>query len=158
VTDIPPGEGPPPYPTAPPPSPYPQGAYPPGAYPPYGAAPYNPYAMAAPPPRNGMGTAGMVLGIISVVLFITSWVAVILGVLAIVFSSIGRGRVKQGLATNRGQAKAGLICGIIGAILGVASLVFFVWFMGKAQTCIDKYPAKSPAYNQCIRDTITGNN
>lgn len=168
MTDIPPGPGQPtpPYvpPTDMPPAsaayPPPPGAYPtpPQAYPPYGGNPYGPYGMPAPSPRNGMGMAGMVLGIISVVLFITSWIAVILGILAIVFSAIGRGRVKQGLATNSGQAKAGLICGIIGTILGVAALIFVVWFVGKAKSCLDDYPDRGPGYNQCVQNTITGNN
>lgn len=166
MTDIPPGPGQPTPPHVPqsdmPPSPGayppPPGAYPvpPPAYPPYGGNPYGPYGMAAPSPRNGMGLAGMVLGIISVVLFITSWIAVILGILAIVFSAIGRGRVKQGLATNGGQAKAGLICGIIGTILGVAALVFVVWFVGKAKSCLDQYPDKGPAYTKCVQDKLTG--
>ena len=74
---------------------------------------YAPVATAKP--ANGLGTAGMITGIIAVTTF---WVPVfslaspILAILGIVFGAIGLNRVKRGTATNRGVAKAGLICGI----------------------------------------------
>jgi uncharacterized membrane protein len=79
------------------------------------------YQPGPPSPQNGLGTAAMVLGIISLVLFWTIIVGVICGALAVIFGAIGRGRAKRGEATNRGSATAGLVTGII-AIL--ASVVF----------------------------------
>lgn len=106
-------------------------AYDPASYspPPYGQSPYAapgygaPYAPFGAAPRNGMGTASLVLGIISVVLSWTVWGGVILGALAIIFGSIGLGRAKRGEATNRSSAMAGLILGIVAIALLVLLLV-----------------------------------
>jgi hypothetical protein len=72
-----------------------------------------------PPPghQNGLGTAGMVLGIIALVLFFTILVGLICGVLAIIFGVIGRKRAREGLATNGGNATAGLVTGIIAVVI-----------------------------------------
>jgi hypothetical protein len=132
-----------PYPSDGTPPPYPQPpAYPAG----YGGDPYNPYG-APQQMRNGLGIAGMVLGIISVVLFILSWIAALIGILAIVFGAIGRSRVKKGQASNKGQATAGLVLGIIGTIVGIVFLIFIV---GRAKSCLDQYPDQGPQYRQCL--------
>lgn len=62
-------------------------------------------------PRNGMGTASLVLGIFSLLIF-----GFILGLLAIIFGSIGIGRANRGEATNKGAAIAGMVLGIIGFV------------------------------------------
>nr|WP_285560342.1 DUF4190 domain-containing protein [Streptomyces hygroscopicus] len=75
-------------------------------------------------PQNGMGTAAMVLGILSICLFCLYGIAsLILGILAVVFGVKGRRRAERGEATNHGQAQAGLIMGVIGIIVGVAVMV-----------------------------------
>ncbi|WP_405858033.1 DUF4190 domain-containing protein [Streptomyces sp. NBC_00090] len=113
--------------TTPPPS-Y---GYPPayGAQPGWGAA-----------PANGMGTAGMVLGIIAVALFCFYGVpSLVLGVLALIFGIIGRKRVQRAEATNSGQATAGIILGSIGIVLGVLIIAFWGWFIAN----IDEYESGS---------------
>ncbi|WP_369392176.1 DUF4190 domain-containing protein [Streptomyces sp. CG1] len=89
-------------------------AAPPGAYPqPSG------YGMLMQP-SNGMGTTGLVLGIIGVVCSITVFMEIlgmILGILAIIFGAIGRGKANRGEANNKGAATAGLVCGIIATVL-----------------------------------------
>lgn len=108
---------------------YPAGSgYPPPAYPPpgYPAAPYGqPFAPGYAAPRNGLGTAALVVGIIGVVLSWTVYGGIILGILAICFGSVGLGRVKRGEATNRSSAMAGLVLGIV-AIALLAVLVVVV--------------------------------
>lgn len=90
---------------------YPQG---------YGGWPAQPL-----PPQNGMGTAAMVLGIISCVMFCLYGVlSLVLGIIAIVLGVKGRRKAERGEATNHGQAQAGFIMGIIGTILGLAVIVF----------------------------------
>ncbi|MFF5500137.1 hypothetical protein [Streptomyces aquilus] len=76
-----------------------------------------------PLPANGMGTAGLVLGILSAVVFCLWPVAIVLGILGVIFGSIGRGKASSGMATNAGQALAGIICGAAGIVLGVGMLV-----------------------------------
>jgi len=77
-------------------------------------------------PSNGMGTAGLVLGIIAAVVFCLWPLAIVLGILAVIFGVIGRGKARRGEATNPGQALAGIICGAVGIGLGIAVLVFLI--------------------------------
>ncbi|WP_225635635.1 DUF4190 domain-containing protein [Streptomyces solaniscabiei] len=81
----------------------------------------------APMPSNGMGTAGLVLGIVSAVVFCLWPLAIVLGVLGVVFGALGRGKARGGEATNPGQALAGIICGAVGIVLGIGfgALVIF---------------------------------
>lgn len=101
-----------------PPPLYPQGPY---GYP---GGPYGPGGWQAPAaPNNGFGIAALVLGIVGLVLSWTMLFGVVLGVLAIVFGAIGRGKGTKGEATNRGQALAGLI---LGGVAVVASVLMFI--------------------------------
>lgn len=79
--------------------------------------------MAPPaPPTNGMAVTAMVLGIVSIVLFCSPFIALVSGGLAITFSLIAMNQLKRlpfPPGSNRGMAMAGLITGIIGAALGV---------------------------------------
>ncbi|MET7386817.1 DUF4190 domain-containing protein [Streptomyces sp. NPDC005529] len=92
----------------------------------YGGVPGYGWPAGPPAPSNGLGTASMVLGIIASVLFCAWPLAIVLGILAIVFGVIGRGRVRKGEATNPGQALAGIICGSVGIVLGTALIVVIV--------------------------------
>lgn len=77
-------------------------------------------------PSNGMGVTSLVLGIVAATIFCLWPIAIILGILAIIFGSIGRAKVRRGEATNPGQALTGLICGIVGVVLGLALLVVLI--------------------------------
>ncbi|MEV4435114.1 DUF4190 domain-containing protein [Streptomyces sp. NPDC049555] len=123
--------GQPPYPPQQPQQPPAGYGYPgpagPGTPPAYPAAPpVQPYPMPGygggmpPQPSNGMGTAGLVLGIIGVVFsltFVFWFLGVILGILAIIFGAVGRHKATKGEATNKGAATAGLVCGIVATVL-----------------------------------------
>jgi len=110
-----PGTGP----AAPPPasggySPYMSGAA--GPPPPPPAANYGGGPMQGQEPRNRLGTAALVCGIIAVALsFIPALNAFTwpLGVLAIVFGAIGWNRANKGQATNKSIAITGLVLGIL---------------------------------------------
>ncbi|MFB9736233.1 hypothetical protein ACFQE4_23520 [Streptomyces thermocoprophilus] len=79
-----------------------------------------------PPPDNGMGTTGLVIGIVSAGIFCLWPLSIILGILAVIFGAVGRSRANQGVATNGGQALAGMICGAAGLVLGVGILVLLI--------------------------------
>ncbi|MFB7510760.1 DUF4190 domain-containing protein, partial [Streptomyces broussonetiae] len=79
-----------------------------------------------PLPSNGMGTAALVCGILSTVGFLLWPVALVLGVLAVIFGAVGRGKAKRGEATNAGTALAGLICGAVGIVLVLGLFAFFI--------------------------------
>jgi len=64
-----------------------------------------------PSGRRGQATAGLVLGIVSMVAWFIPLIGYITTILGIVFSSQGRN------STNRGRATAGLVLSIIALIL-----------------------------------------
>ncbi|MFJ8468387.1 DUF4190 domain-containing protein [Streptomyces swartbergensis] len=114
------GSGAVPPPPAAPTGPAATGGY---GYPGYPQAGYG-WPGMPPAPQNGMGIAAMVLGIVSCTLFcLYGVVSLVTGILAVVFGIKGRKRAEAGVATNHGQAQAGLIMGIIGIILGIAVIV-----------------------------------
>lgn len=75
-------------------------------------------APAPLPQTNGLGTAGMILGIIGATLMWVPFLGGVLGILATVFGSVGWYRANHGQASNRGMA-------IAGVVLGVVTIVFF---------------------------------
>ncbi|MFF3330058.1 DUF4190 domain-containing protein [Streptomyces sp. NPDC002888] len=105
------------------------------AAPPVGYPQAHGYGMP-PQPSNGLGTTGLVLGIIGVVCSVTFFLwffGVILGILAIIFGAIGRGKANRGEATNKGAATAGLVCGIVATvILPLLGLLLFASVMSMA--------------------------
>ena len=106
----------------PPPQPPQYGAYP-GGYPPppqYGG--YYPPPPAIP--KNGLGTASLVVAIISL---FTIFGGIILGVVAVILGFLGRGRVKRGEATNGGVAIAGIVLGVLSILVSVAAIAIAVW-------------------------------
>lgn len=99
------------------PPPPPPGTYPGGYQPqPYGGYP-PPVPMA---PKNGLGTASLVVAIISL---FTLFGGVVLGIVAVVLGFLGRGRVKRGEATNGGVAMAGILLGFLSIIVSIAAFV-----------------------------------
>ncbi|MFC8199877.1 hypothetical protein ACFUTV_31465 [Streptomyces sp. NPDC057298] len=115
----------------------------------YGTGPGGPgYGWPGMPmmPSNGLGTAGLVLGIIAAVGFCLWPVALACGVLAVIFGAIGRGKARRGEATNPGQALAGIICGAVGIALAIAFVVVFLAIPGESdrggwETTDDGYSA-----------------
>lgn len=120
--------------------------YPGPAQPPYGQPYGTPYAPGvAGPKRNGMGVAALVLGILAI---LTGWFVLggVLGILAVVFGVIGRGRAKRGEADNGGLALAGLICGAIGIVIAAGIIVAGVFVLNSDS---------GKRYQDCIRTAST---
>ena len=120
-----------------------------------------------PKPKNGMGVAALVFGILAL---LTCWVPVVglvLGILAFIFGVIGRGRVRKMQATNGGVALTGLVLGVVSVLLNIIATVvlggLFLAFLGvgggqtlqQYQDCIGNAPnAGTPiqvqqAFEQC---------
>ena len=72
-------------------------------------------------PQNGMGTAALIVGILQFFCLGT-----IGSILAIIFGKIGMNRADQGLATNRGSAKAGFVLGWIGVVLTIIVIISII--------------------------------
>jgi hypothetical protein len=64
---------------------------------------------------NGMAVTGMVLGIISLVLFFVWFLAPVLAVLGIIFSGLGISQCNRLGQDGKGMAVAGLVCSLISA-------------------------------------------
>lgn len=105
--------------------------YPPPPPPPYGQPYYGPLYPPVAQPRNGMGTAGMVLGIVGLVLGwlpMIGWLAFVLALVGLPLSGVGYSRTKRGEATNRGPAIAGIVCNIITLVVCVLGFIVMVAF------------------------------
>jgi hypothetical protein len=108
-----------PQPLYPPQSHFAQQPIPPQSIPPQPAYGYGyppPPAYAHPKPSNGLGTAGMVCGIVGVALFWFPFVGFVLCLVATALSAVGLRRATGDAptATNKGMAVTGLVLGIVG--------------------------------------------
>jgi hypothetical protein len=93
-----------------------------------GGAPVQPAATGLPPAQrtSGMATASLILGIASFflnILLIPSILAIVFGVMA-----LNQIRRDPGLG-GAGMAKAGIICGIVAAVLWILFIVLYFVFM-----------------------------
>ena len=93
-------------------------------------------------PTNGLATASLVLGILSLVLFFTFVIAWVLGNLAVIFGGIGVSRANQG-APNRSMAVAGLV-------LGIAALVVGILFIALITTSVHQVDHFGPSVQFCM--------
>ncbi|WP_018333143.1 DUF4190 domain-containing protein [Actinomycetospora chiangmaiensis] len=108
-------------------------------------------ATPPPKPRNGMGAAALVFGILGL---LTCWwlpvIGFLFGLLAVIFGVIGRGRVRKQQATNGGVALTGLLLGLLSVIVNIILMVvvgvgLFAFFqsgggntLGQFQQCISQ--------------------
>lgn len=77
----------------------------------------------APGSKNWMGITALILGIVSIVLACCWGSGFLFGVGAIVLGVLGGKAATTGEASNGGQAKGGLITGIIGVVLAVVTWI-----------------------------------
>lgn len=89
---------------------------PPPSYPTGSGYDYGGYGAPPMQPRNGMGVAALVMGIIGFLIGPCS-------ILAIIFGRIGLTRVARGEATNRGVAQAGFVLGIVTLVLWIIGMI-----------------------------------
>lgn len=132
-----------PWQAAPPP---PYGAPPPG----YGYPPPPGYPYGGPAPSNGFGLTAMVTGIVTATFGMVpglNLLALPLGIIALVFGFLARGKAKRGEATNGGQALAGLICAAVGLVVSVLWVVLLFSF-GHAATSCQSYSSDT-GYSDC---------
>lgn len=82
-----------------------------------------------PQSNHPLGLIGMICGIVGIPLAICfSLVGSVVGVVGIVLGVLGLNKVKQGEATNRGQALAGIITGAIALVIGIIGLTLGMIF------------------------------
>ncbi len=82
------------------------------------------YAAKPSVPGKGLGIASMVVGIVSLALFCTGWVAIICAIVGVALGGIGLYKAKQAGMKN-GMAVAGLVCSVIALAILLAYIIFF---------------------------------
>ena len=118
----------------------------------YGNRPAPGSGDTAGPLRNGMGTAALVVGVLAIVTAITVFGGVLLGIIAIVLGVVGRGRANRGEASNRAVATAGIVTGVIGALLSIALIVAGVSIMNSPTgKCLQNANGNQSAAQQCVK-------
>jgi hypothetical protein len=105
---------PPPPPPPPIPPPYPMGGY---------SVPVM-QPMAVVGQNNTFGLLSMIFGIVSIPLLCCLYAGLPVGIAAVVLGVLGVGKANRGEANNKSMAIAGIVCGSIGALLGL------VWIIG----------------------------
>lgn len=133
---------PPNYGSVPPPPPPPAG----GGYPPPGAYPPAPGGYEQPQaPGNQKALWSMILGIsalvTSIVCFCVYIAGIVLGVPAVILAVIAKREIEAsgGQQSGAGQAKAGLITGIIGIVLSVLTVILLVVLFATGNIDLDYY-------------------
>jgi uncharacterized membrane protein len=114
----------------------PYGAPPPGYGAPYAGGPYP--GGASGPPRNGLGTAALILGIIAIPGVFTVILGIVLGLLALIFGIIGRKRYARREATNGGAALAGAILGGIALAITIVVIAIGATFLAHHKSDLQK--------------------
>lgn len=132
---------------------------PPGyGYPPPPPQPYAGYAPPPQAPRNGLGTAALVLGLLSLPAVLLLGIGgAILGIPAVILGVLGRNRAKRGEANNAGVATSGVVLGALGIVLGIVAIIAFIalgkWFVnigaGDYIDCMEKAGNDTAAQQQC---------
>lgn len=76
------------------------------------------------PARNGAGTAALLCGLLALVFMaLFPPIGLLLAIVAIVCGLTGRARGRRGVASNRGQVLAGLLCGTVGLAVSGAFVI-----------------------------------
>jgi lysylphosphatidylglycerol synthetase-like protein (DUF2156 family) len=89
----------------------------------YDSAPaYRPEQGAATP-RNGLGIAALVLGILALLLCWTVFGGIVLGLIALIFGIVGFRRGKRREATNGVMSLVGGILGVLGFLVSAVIVV-----------------------------------
>ncbi|HEV8055763.1 MAG TPA: DUF4190 domain-containing protein [Nocardioidaceae bacterium] len=103
-------------------------------------------------PRNGLGIAALVVGILALLLAVYFFpLGLLLGVVAIILGIVGMRRVSRGQATNRGMAISGVVLGVLALLIAAALALFVASIFDKVSDCVD--PNLSQAEQQtCIQD------
>ncbi|MFI6769922.1 DUF4190 domain-containing protein [Streptomyces sp. NPDC050355] len=125
----------------------------------YQPTPQGPTGHAHQAPRNGLGVAALILGIIgalSGIPMILFWLAGPLGLLALIFGLVGMSRVKKGQATNKGVAITGTILGALGIVLAVVGVIVTVLAVNKAVDEVNEEFDKKSGSSSNIKDLGAG--
>lgn len=83
---------------------------------------------------SGLAIAGMVLGIVSIVLFFLAWIGSVVGVVGLILSLVGLSKSKQMGGPGRDMAIAGVITRAAGIVIGVVVTIIAIQAANELQT------------------------
>ena len=115
------------------------------------------YDQGAPAKSNGLGVAALVLGILSIPAAFFVGIGLVFGLLAIIFGIIGLRRVKARRADNKGMAIAGLVTGIVGALLSIVVIALLVFVTNTTEDCRNEFNSTGDQaqFDRCVEETFT---
>ena len=129
---------------APPPGTYSQGGY--------GAESYQ--SGQAQPPRNGLGTAALIVGILALLFGIFFFpLGFLLALVGIGLGIAGRKRAKRGEATNGGAALTGVILSVVGLLISIAAGFFVGYIFSETEDCLTQDLTQAER-EQCVEDQL----
>lgn len=86
------------------------------------------YGATPAAPQNAQGLVAMILGIVAIPLVCCVYIGLPVGIAAAVLGYMGKQKADRGLATNGGQALAGIITGVIAVVFALILLVLQLGF------------------------------
>ncbi len=128
-----------------------------GGEPGYGAAaPYgDPGYGTGSAPRNGVGLAALIVGIVTLVLSLIPFEGY-LGVVAIILGVVGLSRVRRRTATNRGAAITGIVLGALAVVVAVLWTIVAALFAQQLGPIISECASlPTSEQQQCVNDNLT---
>jgi hypothetical protein len=94
---------------------------------PYVSAESSPNSEApASRPRNGLGVASLIIGLVALLTSLTLIGGLVLGVLAAILGVIARAQVRHGQASNGDVAMIGIVLGVLAILASLIIGVFWV--------------------------------
>ncbi|MEC3982275.1 DUF4190 domain-containing protein [Amycolatopsis sp. H20-H5] len=87
-----------------------------------------------PQPKNGLGTAGFIVGLVGLVVAVLPLLGIVgspLVIIGLVLSLLGLKKVRKGLANNKGMAITGIVLSMIGILVCAGWLVFTFFIADK---------------------------
>lgn len=93
-----------------------------------------------PAPKNGLGTAGFVLGLLATLFAVIPIIGVVawpLGILGLIFGLVGLSRASNGMATNKGLAVAGAVLSAVALVICMVWVAAFGTAAGEIDAEID---------------------
>lgn len=101
-----------------------------GSTPPYGSNMNMNMGMQQPPQKSGkdgLAIAGMIIGIVSIVLMCFNWVDALIAVVGLILSILGLKSLRR-----KGMAVAGTICSVVGLLGSILVLIIYLFVIGKS--------------------------
>ncbi len=92
----------------------------------YGTALYGEPLPPRGPARNGVGTTGLVLGVLALLGSVAVLPGLLLGPAAVVLGLLGRARARRGEATNGTAAVVASVTGAVGLLISAGLVAYFL--------------------------------